>query len=122
MPYNRLNISGSLALLSRSIPNSLCVSRQGNYDEEVEFTFAFFLHRNKEELDNISLFVSKNYPSAEEVLVHFSKKRKNGMVSCLTKEEMKNFNFSSPYTLSHLSPTWDELRDISQQVMGIVFS
>ena len=121
-PYDRLSISGSLALLSNSIPASLYVSRQGKYDEEVEFTFAFFLHRNKQELQKISVFVSENYSSKEEVLVHFFKKRENSIVSLLTKEEMKNFDFSSPYVLSRLSPSWDELREISQQVIGIVFS
>ena len=59
----------------------------------------------------------------DEVLVSFFFKKSDGSAYTLSSDEMKSFDFKNyPYQISKLCTSWDELREIDQEVMGITFS
>lgn len=122
MSYDRQFVSQQLILQSDKIPPSVCFGRKGTEDAEKNFVLAFFVTRTPEELSEISEFVSANYLGKSEVLLCFFMKRDDGTASTLTSEEMKTFDFRKyPIKLSVLPPTWDNLRNIVQPLVGITF-
>lgn len=124
MSYNRQFVSQQLLLPSQAaeIPASLCFGREGNNDAEKDLVLSFFITRSDDELREISDFVAENY-KGDEVLVSFFFKKSDGSAYTLSSDEAKSFDFRNyPYEISKLCTSWDELREIDQEVMGITFS
>ena len=124
MSYNRLFVSQQLIPLGAAkIPASLCFGREGKNDAEnnLDFVLSFFITRSNDELREISNFVAENY-KGDEVLVSFFFKKSDGSAYTLSSDEAKSFDFRSyPYQISKLCTSWDELRQIPQEIMGITF-
>lgn len=123
MSCNRQFVSQQLLRLGAvKIPASLCFGREGKNDTEKDFVLTFFITRSDDELREISDFVAENY-KGDEVLVSFFFKKSDGSAYTLSSDEMKSFDFKNyPYQISKLCTSWDELRGIDQEVMGITFS
>lgn len=124
MSCNRQFVSQQLLRLGAvKIPASLCFGREGKNDPEKDFVLTFFITRSDDELREISDFVAENYDDGDEVLVSFFFKKSDGSAYTLSSDEMKSFDFKNyPYQISKLCTSWDELREIDQEVMGITFS
>ena len=124
MSYNRQFVSQQLLRLGAvKIPAFLCFGREGKNDAEKDFVLTFFITRSDDELREISDFVAENYDDGDEVLVSFFFKKSDGSAYTLSSDEMKSFDFKNyPYQISKLCTSWDELREIDQEVMGITFS
>ncbi len=123
MSYKRQFVSQQLILEAAKIPASLCFGREGKNDAEKDFVLTFFITRSDDELREISDFVAENYDDGDEVLVSFFFKKSDGSAYTLSSDEMKSFDFKNyPYQISKLCTSWDELREIDQEVMGITFS
>lgn len=124
MSCNRQFVSQQLLRLGAvKIPASLCFGREGKNDTEKDFVLTFFITRSDDELREISDFVAENYDDGDEVLVSFFFKKSDGSAYTLSSDEMKSFDFKNyPYQISKLCTSWDELRGIDQEVMGITFS
>ena len=123
MSYNRQFVSQQLLRLGAlKIPASLCFGREGKNDAEKDFVLSFFITRSDDELREISDFVAENY-KGDEVLVSFFFKKSDGSAYNLSSDEAKSFDFRSyPYHISKLCTSWDPLREIDQEIMGITFS
>ena len=123
MSYNRQFVSQQLLRLGAvKIPASLCFGREGKNDAEKDIVLSFFITRSDDELREISDFVAENY-KGDEVLVSFFFKKSDGSAYNLSSDEAKSFDFRSyPYQISKLCTSWDPLREIDQEIMGITFS
>lgn len=124
MSCNRQFVSQQLLILKAAkIPASLCFGREGKNDAEKDFVLTFFITRSDDELREISDFVAENYDDGDEVLLSFFFKKSDGSAYTLSSDEAKSFDFKNyPYQISKLCTSWDELREIDQEVMGITFS
>ncbi len=121
MSYNRQFVSQQLILEAAKIPASLCFGREGKNDAEKDFVLTFFITRSDDELREISDFVAENYDDGDEVLVSFFFKKSDGSAYTLSSDEMKSFDFKNPYRISKLCTSYDELREVEQEILAIGF-
>ena len=87
-------------------------------EEEDEFTLAFFLSCSDEQLEFLNSLVEDD----EEVLVNFFVERgERNYPSVPTEAEKRNWDFSRPWKAQRMCCSWDELRDVPQPMLEIVF-
>ena len=116
-PYDRRKVSEVLFTKANLIHPSFSFGRQ-NQQKDDEFTLSFFLSCTKDELDLLNSLVDDR----DEVLVHFYIQDKKGKCPReLKKDERKISIFSFPWEAKMLCSSWDELRGVSQEIIGIVF-
>ena len=117
--FDRRRVSEFLVFQANKIDTHFAFGRrQDNLSAEDNFVLAFFLNCSDDDLQYLNSFVQ---PKDEELLILFAKKRENGSTTALTAEEKANWDFSKPWKVSRPNPGWDELREVIQDMLVIVY-
>ena len=117
--YDRNFIRDYFVFKAEQINPAFCIGRRKNPDSElVNFALRFFMGLSAEELDNINALVD---PKEDEVLIEFFKEVEGKNPEVLTEDERKAFDFSREWYSHRMSTSWDELREVPQNMLAIVF-
>ena len=117
--YDRNHICEFFALHSERINRAFCVGRKKEPNSsEVNFCLRFFIGLSPEDLKTINDLVKEG---EDEVLVEFFQEIPGKPSRVLSEEEMRVFDFSREWSVKRLCTGWDELRDIGQNMMAIIF-
>lgn len=115
------------SLKERGLSRSFVFGRKNSYEEEKEeFILIFFLNCSAEQLDSFNR-IAKEFGDDTELLVQFSKRDPEDTNRIIAFDQ-KDFE-RSPYLLgswtathtNHSMPTWDELRDVPQHTISIIY-
>ena len=117
--YDRNHLYEFLAIHAERINRAFCIGRKKEPDSpEVHFGLRFFIGLSKEELKALNDLVQEG---EDEVLVEFFQEIPGKPSRILTEKEMKNFDFSRKWSAKRMCTGWDELRDVGQNTMAVIF-
>lgn len=117
--YDRNFIRDYFVFQFDRINPALCIGRRKNPNSvEVNFALRFFIGLSSEELETINFLVKDD---EDEVLVEFFQEIPGDCSKTLSSNDMKDFDFSRKWTAHRMSTGWDEMREVSQNILAITF-
>lgn len=124
MSYDRRQINAVKGLSKEKkekVSPKLYIGRDNDVlTTEEQFAVNFFNSCSDEGLKRI--WETAEECSMEEILIIFFKERDDKVPSVLSEDEMKSFDFSSQsWTAKAQSNGWDELREVSEGHLSIIF-
>ena len=119
-PYDRKFVSQFLALKANCINPAFAFGRLCDKPGSIveEFTLAFFLRCTDEQIKLLNSFVK---PDEKEVLVEFFQDVPFQSPSIMTEDKMKDFDFSIPWKAYRFCTSWDEERNVPQEILVVNF-